>query len=477
MNLTAHILKIPKTKVSSSYRYSYLCVVPVSIAKQLNLSDKEGLLLKTSDSKIFPTLLNIKLRKPRKSSYIYYFTLPKTLVTDGIKDIKFEIIGREKVENSPEKPAVQNSQFLDLKKILPRKTRKSHPIYKFELNNGLLIWIYNRSHTRYFIFPRFIPLERNSASFLELMGFLLSEGAKYRKDGGYSLDNLSFSNVEFEEIKWALDSFEKLFDIPKNIWKAKILYKNPKGKEAYLKAYWSKTGIPVDNLVVYHHKKSSAEFGAAEPYINSIVLGEVIFELIDSARELSLKTKENAINFLRGLSRGDMECSFVKRIQVGFSQKDKNDLLLFCALCKKLGIVTGKPYCDVKKMVWDVKISGFENFKRIAELGLIPHSKRKYRLLEGLLNSLHSTKYKYLNTIHKGENTSKKLAKILNISEIGTRWYLSNLTRMGLLTRTRWYNKFNPRIYKLTAKGKEELKFYNAIKKELEVLKGVINDN
>ena len=90
--ITVHVLRILKTKTSFDYRYCYKAIIPVSTAKRLGFYHKEGVLLKTLDGYMFPTVIIVRQRKNRKNSYIYSFTIPKKLVKHYKKDIKLDVI-------------------------------------------------------------------------------------------------------------------------------------------------------------------------------------------------------------------------------------------------------------------------------------------------------------------------------------------------------------------------------------------------
>jgi len=217
------------------------------------------------------------------------------------------------------------------------------------------------------------------------MGFLFSEGYKYRKNGNYNLDALSFSNEDINQIDWTLKTFEQLFLIKKSEWKVKIFHSQAKQKEKNLLRFWSQFGFLQENIKVYQSDKISSPYGACEPYINSIVLGEIFYELIKYAKNMALKNKRHSISFFRGLSRGDMGVSSAKRLQIAFTNKMKSDILFFRRLCKMIEIPTGKPYFCEKKDYWSsCIIGGYLSFKKISKFNGIAHDERRERLFKGL---------------------------------------------------------------------------------------------
>ena len=450
-------VKVYKISKGNKSQASFLAIINKKIVDKLKLKINDGILISIKNH-TFPTVV----KKHGSKRFVHGFTIPfkigRKLKTKS--QIIVSLISKG-LEN-PKPQHFKSSDNLNLTTIIPKNTMINRRVYAFELvEKKVLFWIYSKGN-RPFILPKSVELRKDNFSLFEVLGAFLCEGFKARKKGKHR-DRLSFSNAELEQIKWFTDALENLLGIKREEWSIQILYPKISHKSTkILKKHWSKAGFLMNQISINKNKTVVSPYGICIQNIYNSTLAEIFSFLMEYCKKLVLKNNRNVIDTFRGFSRGDLG---VTSDSITFDSENKSDVLLFKQVCTKLGITTGnlnfRPY---KHGWWYIRINGWDNFRKILELDGIKHTKRKEKLINIFLKSKRNLRYKYLEAIKNKKNTSKKIANSLNLSIITTRFYLSKF-RKEKYVRSYLANKSNRFIYRLTTKGK----------KELEVLRGVIN--
>jgi hypothetical protein len=429
--------------------HSYKVTISRETATKLDVAEKCGVLIKVSKHE-FPAV--ISKTNNAKNSFVYSFTIPRSIGSKlKLGNIELCLISKS------------TSEFGFLNTIINESSIKM-PIYFFNKGKKTLAWIYSKG-CKTVELPSNISLRKNEYSLLEVMGAFLCEGLKARKKG-HNLNRLSFGNAEPTEIEWFVKACRDLFGIKITDWSVQILFpnKNDKTTES-LKNYWSRYGFRKKRIFVYGNKTVKAEHGVCLIYIQNSTLAEIFFKIYEKCKELAPLNKENALDFFRGLSRGDLGVSVRKNKEIKsitYSTDKKSDVELFNKICDRLHLESSNPY--FASSCWNSYLVGNINFKRIVDLDAIVHKKRKLRLLKGFLKSHKSIFRKYLKSVKCGKNTTKKAAKYLNVSIVTSRASFSNLRKLGYLKIEKVGNyKANTHI--LTRQGEETLSFFENIEK------------
>jgi hypothetical protein len=434
---------------------AYLATVKQNITKRLKLKEREGLLIKIKNQQFVTAV--------RKNSNSLVFTVPMR-IGKNLK-LKEEITFGLLLKNTNKTPNDKKG-FLNLKKIISSKTIRNYPIYVFDLNDNLLFWIYSRGN-KPFILPKHIPIQKEKHSLFELMGAFLCEGFKARKKARHR-DRFSFSNAEISEIKWFLNSCEKILNINKKEWNAQILFpKTDKIKD--LKKYWSDSGIKSNKISVVKNEKILAKQGVCILSIYGSTLAEVFNSLFEYSKKMCLQSFENSLNMFRGFSRGDMGITHGKNGAlkvISVTTENESNIKLFIKICNVLGIRTSKYYKDSRGEYWTVNITHYNEFNKIIKLNGITHKKRKLRLYSGFLKNNKSTRYKYLKSVVGGANISRKSSEFLDLSIITTRAMFARYSKENYL-KYKVKKRYNTKEYSLTNKGEKFLNFYNELEKEI----------
>lgn len=449
ISFAAKVYKINKGK---NTQCSYFATIRKKEVTRLNIKEKEPYIINIKDQ-VFTTLIK-KLNSKRKNS-ILGFTIPfpigKNLPLK--EEISFELF-KKRIINKKE----DFVGHINLQKIIPQKTIRNHPIYLFDIMDRLVVWIYSKGNKPY-ILPKHIPINKRGYNLFEFAGAFFCEGFKARQKNKHR-DRFSFSNADPEQVEWFLNATEMLFDIPKEQWTVHVLFPSLKGSKRLID-FWSKIGLFKNKITVYRNKRVSAQYGVCIINIFGSSLAETIYHLMNYLKKEALKSKENALNFFRGLSRGDIGVS--KKI-VSLSTENEENALFFRRICNILDISTSDPYFSKEKGFWGVRITGYDNFKKILELNVIAHTKRKNKLISMIKNARGTKPFKYLNAVLVGYNTTRKSADFLDLSIITTRSYLAKLKKAGYLaTKINKENKYKELVYSLTKKGKSLFIFYKKV--------------
>lgn len=447
--------------------YSCIAIIKRGTAAKLEVREGDGILLR-SGRNLFPTI--ITKRKNFKGSFSYSFSIPLE-VAESIKHGKhhcFLLISKSLPRECREK---RNAKTLSPLGFLPQASVRGAPFHVFDFGDKFLVWIGKRGN-RYTVLPKKIKLRDGTYDLLELFGAFFCEGRRARRSNRHHLEVLSFSNADGRQISWFANSVEKLFGIPKDAWSLQVLCKR---KSSKLVTYWSGLGFNKKKIRLFKNKTVSASRGVGILSLYGTTLAEVFYELMIYCEKLAVEEEQNALSFFRGISRGDIGILHRKRKgflgAVNYSVRDRVDADFFCKLCKKLDITHSNPlFCTgnkYKKGYWSVFITGHENFRRLIELNAITHPERKREIIEGFLRSKRSTLFKYLGAVSKGANTASKAADILGVSVVTSRATFQKLRDTGYLRSSNVFDRYNPKIYMMTDKGTQVLRFYQKLERRL----------
>ena len=270
-----------------------------------------------------------------------------------------------------------------------------------------MVWIYS-TRIKPYILPKQIHISRFGYNIFELAGAFFCEGFKARKQNKHR-DRFSFSNADWEQIAWFLEASEALLQISKKEWNVQILFPDLKNSKLLI-GFWSRLGLSKDKIKLIKNKKVSAKNGVCILNIYSSALAETIYHMMSYLEKESLNSKENALHFFRGLSRGDVGVASKTCITTLSTENEKNDLF-FKKICNILYINTNSP--SFSRGCWNVSITTYSDFKKIIELDLITHNTRKNRFFKKFVELKGNIPYLYLNAISFGYDTTRKYINLL----------------------------------------------------------------
>jgi len=378
----ARVYKINKGKNS---QHAYFATIRKEEIQRLSITEKDAVLLNILDQ-MFPAV--IRKLKTSGNRFMLGFTVP-FIIGENLQ-LKTDLIFNLLKKNTIFKEPIKRKDKLNLQEIISVKTIRNYPIYLFDFGENLMMWIYSKGNKPY-ILPKHVPIENNHYNLFEFAGAFFCEGFKARKKNKHR-DRFSFSNADPEQVAFFLNASEKLLNIPKKEWKAQILHPNF-NQISNLTKLWSKLGVSKERIKIIENKTVLAKQGVCILYITNSTLAEIICILIKYLEKESLKSKENALNFFRGLSRGDLGVSHKDR-SIKFSTESKKNAIFFRKLCNVLEIPTNKIYHNKKGIngYWGSNVSiSYTLLTKLIEMNAITHSKRKARLQDIIANTKRKT--------------------------------------------------------------------------------------
>ena len=380
ISFIARIYKINK----GNNKYSYFATIRKKEIQKLSLKEKDAILLELNNQ-LFPTVTR-KLNTT-KNRFMLGFTIPQNIGKNLSNKTNYSFCFLDR--NSNEK-GINSKLYLNLQKIVPSKTIRGYPFYQFDLNKGLMFWIYS-VRTKHYVLPKSIPIDKNNYNLFEFAGAFFCEGFKARKQNKHR-DRFSFSNADPEKIEWFIEVSERLLNISKKEWNVQILFSNSAKNENLIK-FWSNVGLSGDKIKLIENKTVLAKEGVCILNIYNSTLAETIHHLMEHLEKESLKSKENALHFFRGLSRGYWGVSRKER-SIKFSTENEKNVLFFKKLCGILEIPTRKIYHNRKgiKGYWRANIAiSSDILIKLIKLNAVTHGKRKealYRMVNNYKKKL-----------------------------------------------------------------------------------------
>ncbi len=456
MKFLARLYLINKGK---NVQNAYFSTIKKREIEKLDINADEAFLLEIKD-KMFPT--KIRKLKTGQGRFMLGFTVPYEIgsLLSPKTDHNFILLSKntKKEDNS-----IMRYNVIDLKQLLPTHTITDKPLFLFDYKGFLFVWIYSKGNKLIKV-PKEISIIRNGFSIFEVVGAFFCEGLKARKLGKHR-DRFSFSNADKEQIEWFVSACEVLLGIKRSAWSVQILYpKNDQKNVKKVKNYWLNVGFLPEKLEIYQNEKTNDFCGVCIINIYNSSLAETFYYLAKYCQERALESEVFAEDFFRGLSRGDLGVSSSKTDVISFTTESLQNMKYFKSLCEVLGISINKYFHDNRgggEGCWNVYITHRKNIRKIVELGLITHSKRKIRLYRNFLKARKSRYFEYLYAVSNGDNTVKKAADELMVARITSTQGFLKLLRQGFLYRRRESYYY---VYSLSEKGKEALEFYDSVR-------------
>jgi predicted transcriptional regulator len=444
MKFEARVYRVNKGGTS---RAAYFVTIKKEIVTDLSFKEGDAVLLK-SQNDIFPAVIR-KLSSSDKK-FMLGFTIPYGLGEKISGDNPFEFISK-----SLSREKSNDEESLSLLWLIPERSINHSPIFLFNHNGKILVWIYSKGN-KFTLLPRKIPLSFDKYDLLELAGAFFCDGFKSRKKNQHR-DRFSFSNADLPQIKWFVEACEQLLDIKKIEWNVQILYS--KEDIERIVYYWSSFGLSKDKIKAIKNPTTNDHYGVCILNIYNSSLAESFYYIAEDCQRRSLLNKKDAICFFRGISRGDLGIGKTREKTISFTTESKENATFFKQLCEVIGITTSMPSFDKrgKKGCWNVSIFRHENFRNLVELGCVTHHQRREELSRKFFTSKKNRYLDYLKAVSKGYNTPRKLISHLNIDESTAGTYLLKFCEQGLLTRKKEVHHY---VYELSENGRGEMKFY-----------------
>ncbi len=371
-----------------------------------------------------------------------FYILKEVIDVLGISNheiIKFEVIKTTEPKNR------------ELENIIDLADLKKEAIILFRENG--LITIIQKGKIPVTI-PRFIKV---TPELIEL--FFLIHG-----DGHYQ-SKLFFVNKDEGLHKFVMEQFEKIFRIPMDIWRARLLFNNSADKQE-AKQKW-KTSLKLTEEQFYPTisicSLHTSERGNLRIVIDKTIVSLIFRHIFDKIKDLD---EVNSLYALNGLlcAEGSVDKApggGLHRITISFSQKEKEMFEGILQRSKIYSLVETKR----DRFIIDNWSNLYPFFRTFFSYNLIPfnlHEGRCNKALSGFLeHSFTRTMEKYLTILNEKEQMSTpELVKEMD--------HLGNSIRNTL--RKKQYKRFveshgkYPFVFSITKEGKEFLALIKKIK-------------
>jgi len=374
------------------------------------------------------------------------FAIPKIMIKNlsikNHKEILFEIV-KESKKNIIKKDFIDLTKIKESIKIIYRKDNYITLVKKYKIPITL---------------PRFIEI---TPELIEVC-FLI------HGDGHYQY-KLYFVNKDFGLHKFVMQKFEKIFRIPKDLWKARLLFNN-QSDQKIAKEKWKKD-LDLDEEQFYPSISrcvlKTSNLGNLRIVIDKTIVSNAFRYILN---QLTRFNKKHALYALNGLLYAEGGARKNKqglhKITLSFSQKEKEmfqDILNHAGICNLFITDQGSRF-TIRN--WK---NIYEFFRIFFENNIVPfdkHTARCLNTLKGFLNySFTKTMYKYLKILNQKPNfTLKEIIKITNNRSEST----LNTLRKPQYTKFikiegRGVNK-NPLMISITKEGKYFIKLIEQIK-------------
>lgn len=384
-----HIFKKFETKVITSSNHPFATFLAKD-RNQTNIKERDLIIIRAvKDNKKFEFIT--KIIKWGK------FSIPKIVIkTLGIKNhekILFEIVKESKNNKTTKKG------FLDLTKI----KENTKIIYR---EKGFITLL--KKYTTPIMLPRFIGL---TPELIELC-FLI------HGDGHYKT-KLYFVNKNPGLHIFVRQQFEKLFKIPKNIWRARLLFNNSADQEL-AKIKWKQLLNLNEEQFYPSISKSTlktSDSGNLRIVIDKLIVATVFRYVFNQLTSLNTKQSLHALNgllYAEGGARKNKEG--LHKITLSFNQQEKE---MFQKILDNTKINNLTMIQENRMFVISSWENLYEFFKLFFLNNLVPfekHNERCKNALDGFLShSFTRTLYKYLKMLKEKPNfTIKELVTITN---------------------------------------------------------------
>ncbi len=374
INATTFNIQIKKRKNKNGYLPAFF---PLELAKKAELTNKDHVLCKLND-KIFVSAIRKIERNDRPNDYFSFYIpfklLKANLAKEKVKFIK-KIVNANTVNSWP-LIEMQGLDFIDLYSLTLKSTDRIKP---FLYSNKLFAGSGRAGFPTEL--PRYIELDER---LIQSLGFFQGEGSKTH------FRRVEIVNSNSDLINLFLDYFEKNFQLPRDKWRARVIYTNPTKmphKEELLKNLWSKqTEIPLGNftktkLFIGNPK---AENGSLHLYLPGLVFREIWFSILNNINLFLTKKTDYSKWFLQGVLAADGSpiISNGKLNEVMIRVENQKEIDLYSNAFKNLGI-------DIKSNLKyrSIRIFNQRNLLKVFTHELFKlHNERHIKFLNGLHN-------------------------------------------------------------------------------------------
>jgi len=297
--------------------------------------------------------------------------------------------------------------------------------------------------------------------FIEITSELIELCFLIHGDGSYK-EKLFFANKNPELHRFVIDKFEKIFRLPKDIWRGRLLFNNP-SDSLVAKENW-KDNLDLKEKQFYPSISKSilntSDNGNLRIGIDKLIVSAVFRYVFSHLQELNSEQAIYAVNGLLYAEGGARkEERGLHKITLSFSQAEKKmfeRVLENADILKLTRVEQNSRFC----------ISDWENlytfFNIFLSKNIVPfkiHTERKSKALSGFLeHKFTQTIEKYLKILNKKDN--------FNLNELVKETGYRNDSICDTLRKKR-YSKFvkfegkginkNPFIVSITKEGKEFL--------------------
>lgn len=357
-------------------------------------------------------------------------------------NIDFEVIQPTHINNN------LLSNFIDLSEIKGNT--------KFILREDNLITLIKKATTPITL-PRFIEI---TSELIELC-FLI------HGDGHYKT-KLFFVNKEAGLHKFVLNKFEEILRIPKELWRARLLFNNNTNPEIAKNKWKSNLNLKAEQFYpnISRCVLQTSTNGNLRIVIDKLIVSEIFRFIFNNIKEPKGK---DAIHALNGLlcAEGSPEigCNGLHKITLNLNQDEK---LMFSKILSEAGLISlAKDRKD--RFVfegWHNHCAFFKIFLLNKVIPFNTHRDRCKKALSGFLNhEFTQTMENYLTLLAKKESMdTNELIKETNYLGNSVRKILRNKKYVRFVNvRGKGVNR-NPLMFSITPEGKDFLKLIKDIK-------------
>ncbi|MFQ6130206.1 MAG: hypothetical protein ACE5OT_05325 [Candidatus Hadarchaeaceae archaeon] len=325
-----------------------------------------------------------------------------------------------------------------------------------------------------FKIPRFIPLNKRT---FQAFGLMQAECTKR-----LTYPSFDFSNTTMSVVRFVLDYFEDVWEIPRISWKVYVEYwrgkVNETKKERIIK-FWA------DHLSVHdwqvkvrvgpeeRFSKRASLFGTAAVRLNSRIAQVLIMQVLEQVKAIAESNESAAGAYLCGLFAGDglalEHKGNLATIGLSFNPRS-TELDHYAKVLAQVGVRVDKEKlsCDGKKAIffnhWRDSITLLEVSD--GEL-FLPHRRNAIRFYRGFLANQYVKPLLRLRLFKKRPLMARELANTVKVCKRTANLDLNRCVALGLLRRDGKGTTSSPFLFYLTDKGKTFLKIVEKIERFL----------
>jgi len=323
-------------------------------------------------------------------------------------------------------------------------------------------------------FSRFIPLNQIT---LKVFGLIQAEATKVN----YTVFDFSNSNPDL--IKIIVNYFEKLWLIPRRLWKCEITYwkgKINKELEKGIKSFWSSllkispNQIKIREGTSYRlSKKSKSKYGVVSLRLPNKVFRSTIIHVLKNYIYPSVEKNSNLAGYyLCGLLSGDgtivLNGNSISYIGLAFNP-NSDELNHYKKVLNILNITPNLSSINHVERK-NIQITGWKNFYQILKVTNCEpfiSVEKNIKFYKGFLNNQYVKSLLRLEEILKlNEISAQSYSKLFRVCERSAHDSLTRMFNLNILSRMKRGQKY---VYFINPEGKEFLKIMKCLRNKLEV--------